>query len=330
MTTELAEQGTQLAVMAEDPRSLVAWAQQAREAFQIAKSLAGTSFVPKTMQGRPDEVCGAILTGLELGLEPMAALRSIHVIDGTPALSANAMRGLLQIRGHRVWVEESSDTRAIVCGQRRQAFNPMGGGQPAPIERSVWTLDKARKAGLANKKNWQTYPAAMLVARATAEICRLVAADVLLGLPYAVEELDGEQPPGMAQAAQETAPKTKARTLKRDPLPAPGPRPASAPQPASAPPYMVDVQLPEEAPPGPMSEVQRGRLMAAYRAHGLNTSDERHAHASRVLGRMVTSSSDLTWRDAGQLLDDLDPPSLEDDEPVQDWPPVTEPGGEQR
>lgn len=189
------------------------WARDARDAHSIAQSLARTSFVPKEMQNRPELVTAAILTGQELGLEPMASLRSIDIIQGVPAMRANTMRGLVQAAGHEVWVDEdSSETRAIVYGRRKGSDI---------VQRSVWTMDRARNLGLAGRDNYRKQPGAMLVARGTAEVCRLVAADVLLGMPYAVEELDeGEQSPPKTPAK----PGTRKRTAQRKPV-----KPAEAP-----------------------------------------------------------------------------------------------------
>lgn len=183
--------------------SLTEWAKEAREASQIAQSLAKTAFVSTTLRGKPDEVTGAILTGHEVGLKPMAAVRSIDVIQGTPAMRAVAMRALVQSAGHDLWVEETSLTRAVVCGRRKGSEH---------VQKSVWTIDRAKRLGLTSKDNWSKQPDAMLIARATAECCRLIAADVLLGLPYAVEELADVDP-----AEVEDAPKK--RTAKRKPLP---------------------------------------------------------------------------------------------------------------
>lgn len=170
-----------------EPSKLGRWAQDARDAHLVATSLAKTVFVPKEMQGRPDLVTAAILTGVEMGLQPMAALRSIDVIQGTPAMRAHALRGLVQAAGHDVWVEESTQTRAVVCGQRCGSDR---------TQRSVWTVDRAERLGLSGREQWRKQPQSMLVARATAEVCRLIASDVLLGMPYAVEELDdGEAQP---------------------------------------------------------------------------------------------------------------------------------------
>lgn len=181
--------------------SLIEWAKEAHEAHKIAVSLAKTAFVSTTLRGKPEEVTGAILTGHEVGLRPMAAVRSIDVIQGTPAMRAVAMRALVQSAGHDLWVEETTLTRAVVCGKRRGSEH---------VQKSVWTIDRAKRLGLTSKDNWTKQPDAMLIARATAECCRLIAADVLLGLPYAVEEVQDLEPDVEAP---------KKRTAKRAPLP---------------------------------------------------------------------------------------------------------------
>ena len=181
---------------------LAQWAQDARSAHLIAQSLSGTEFVSKEFRGRPDLVTAAILTGQEIGLEPMASLRSIDIIQGTPAMRAHALRALVQNAGHEIWLEESTETRAIVKGRRAGSSH---------VQTSVWTIDRAQKLGIANREQWRRQPQAMLVARATAEVCRLIASDVLLGMPYAVEELEesgaSESKPRRARRKQVEKPK---------------------------------------------------------------------------------------------------------------------------
>lgn len=164
------------------PTSLIVWAEEARQAAQIALSLAKTSFVPASLRNKPEDITAAILAGQELGLRPMASLRSMDVIQGTPALRAHAMRGLVQSKGHSVQLVESTKTVCRMRGRRR------GEEEWQQVE---WTIERAAELGLTGKSEWKKQPKTMLVARATGEVCRLIASDVLHAMPYAAEELDG-------------------------------------------------------------------------------------------------------------------------------------------
>ncbi|BBB01022.1 hypothetical protein RVR_8254 [Actinacidiphila reveromycinica] len=162
--------------------ALVEWAQQADIAYQMAHKLAATSFVPQSLRGKPGDVAAAILAGQELGLKPMATLKSIDVIQGTPALRAHAMRGILQNKGHEIELVETDEQHCVMRGRRAGSEN---------WQTVVWTIQRAAKLGLTGKGEWKKQPQTMLVARATGEICRLIASDALHGMPYAAEELSG-------------------------------------------------------------------------------------------------------------------------------------------
>jgi hypothetical protein len=112
----------------------------------------------------------------------MTSLKSIDVIQGQPALRAHAMRGLLQSKGHEIELVESDDTHCVMRGRRKDAD---------AWQEVVWDIPRAQRLGLLGKDQWKKQPKTMLINRATGEICRLVAADVLHGMPYAAEELDG-------------------------------------------------------------------------------------------------------------------------------------------
>lgn len=159
---------------------LLLWVQEARQAAQIATSLAKTSFVPASLRGKPEDITAAILAGQELGLRPMATLRSMDVIQGTPALRAHAMRGLVQSHGHSVQLVKSTVDYCAMRGRRK------GEDEWQTVE---WDLNRAGGLGLLGKSEWKKQPKTMLVARATGEICRLIASDVLHAMPYAAEEL---------------------------------------------------------------------------------------------------------------------------------------------
>ena len=173
--------------------AIEAWAYEARLAAQISASLCQTNFVPQSMRGKPKDVAAAILAGQELGMTPLAAMRSIDVIQGTPGLRAHAMRALVQSQGHDVEVVSSSDTECVMRGRRKGARR---------WQTVTWNITRAAKLGLTGKEQWRKQPATMLIARATGEICRLIAADVLHAMPYAVEELGSGRVPGLSDAAE--------------------------------------------------------------------------------------------------------------------------------
>jgi hypothetical protein len=187
---------------------LMEWVESARQANIVAQSLAKTDFAGQ-FRNKPDEITAAILTGQELGLKPMTALKSIDVIQGQPALRAHAMRAIVQHQGHDIELVESDDTHCVMRGRRKGAE----GWQTV-----VWDIPRARLLGLLNKDQWKKQPKTMLVARATGELCRLIASDALHGLPYAAEEVDG-------YVHGETAPAKAPLSVAA--LTAPAPQPAA-------------------------------------------------------------------------------------------------------
>jgi hypothetical protein len=148
----------------------------------LADRIARTEFVPKGLRGRPEAVLACILYGHEVGMGPMQSLSSIDVIEGKPSVKPEAMRGLVRQAGHRIWVEERSGQTVTIAGSRS--------GEPEQVERVTWTMDDAKAAGLASKDVWRKYPRAMLLARATSELCRSMFSDVIAGLSYTAEEVD--------------------------------------------------------------------------------------------------------------------------------------------
>lgn len=212
-----AQQTPQAPAVAGNP--LIEWAQAARQAHQIAESLARTSFVPRSLQGKPGDITAAILTGQELGMQPMAALRSLDIIQGTPALRAHAMRALVLSHGHQIQVVESTPVLCVMRGRRK------GDEEWQTVE---WSIERAQQLGLTGKDQWRKQPQAMLIARATSEICRLIAADVLFAVPYATEEL-------VDQPVEQTPPRVTVEEIRargqQQATPAPEPAEAQAGQP---------------------------------------------------------------------------------------------------
>ena len=290
---------------------LVAWADSARAAASIATSLVRTSFVPEAFRGKPEEATAAILSGAEVGLSPMASLRSFDVIQGSAAARAITLRAIVQSAGHQLWTEESTETRAVVCGRRN--------GQEQ-VERSVWTLPRAAKLKLTGKANWQNQPQAMLLARATAECARLVAADAILGIPYASEELEDLEPTPTTTVARADRPKT---TVRRAVAPVP-----DEPSLDEGPEQDVPARPVEDRPLAvePITAAQLKKLHVMMGERGLTDRDLGLAFLSEAVLREIASSKDLTKDEARFVIDQLEHLTALDEQPSADpdpeWPDV--------
>jgi hypothetical protein len=318
-------------ILAQAATDLVNWSVQAEAAAGVARSIVGTAFVPASLRVLDDRnrldidatlatVTAALLTGQELGFSPMASLRSIVIIppgSGTPALLAAALRALVLHRGHEIWVVESTSTRAVVRG-RRAGFET--------VQESVWTIDRARALKLRSfgdpNGQWQRQPANMLVARATAEVARWIAADAMMGLPYIVEEFeDGAEadsapgagdngPAALGQSAATAPRRPPARRGARQPARARGSvRPVPALPPSPVPPPAGDGEsgqpgegAPAAEPVEPISASQRAALWAGLKKLGLTDRDEALATVSRWISRDITSSNALSRAEAGVAL----------------------------
>ncbi len=160
---------------------LRSWALAMSDAGNLARVLCASSFAPAHLRGNTTDAGVAIMKGASLGLDPIAAMESIYVISGKPALYARTMLAVVQQAGHDVWVDDQSDTSVTVSGRRR-------GSQQ--VQSSTWTIERARTAGYLSNKKYSQEPQAMLRAKATAEVCRMIAADALMGLSYSAEEVE--------------------------------------------------------------------------------------------------------------------------------------------
>jgi hypothetical protein len=148
--------------------------------WKVSQRVTNTPFVPKALQGKPEAVLACILYGAEMGIGPMQSLNSIHVIEGRAAMSPELMRAMVARHGHRIDVIENSNTACEMKGVRNDT------GSSATVR---WTMEDAKMAGLAGKNNWKTYPRAMLMARCTSELCRILFPDIIAGLSYTPEEI---------------------------------------------------------------------------------------------------------------------------------------------
>jgi hypothetical protein len=188
-----------------------AWVEIVVPAADLAKQIADTEFVPKAMRDNPAVVTACILFGAEIGIGPMQSLAKIAIIDGRPAPSAELARALLLSDGHDIWVEEATTTKVTMAGKRSNSTH---------VQKVTWTMDDAKKAGLAGKPNWARYPRQMLLARASVELARMVAPDSLGGISVFAEELD-DGPVNLTEDAVQEPPAQRKTTRRLAAAPTP-------------------------------------------------------------------------------------------------------------
>ncbi len=130
------------------------------------------------------------------GIHPMRAIQEYHIINGRPAMRADAMLARFIAAGGKVVWHELNDEVA------EATFKHPAGGEV----RIRWDLERAKKAGLLDKKNkdgspnnWQRYPRAMLRARVISEGIRTVFPNVIVGV-YTPEEIQDFDVPETIEA----------------------------------------------------------------------------------------------------------------------------------
>jgi hypothetical protein len=326
---------------------------------EIANRIGGTDFVPKPLRNNLAAITAALLYGAEVGLGPMMSLSRIAVIDGRPALYAEAQRALILADGHDLWIEEQTNNRCTIAGRRRGS---------EMTSRVTWTIDDAKRAKIAGRPNWQAYPRQMLLARASAELARAIFADVIGGLAAREEIEDGDvdvvdapalvggtTPPELKPATRRrrrvgttagSSPSSSASTTDPGPPPPsaepepvahavaaegtepageqPEPEPAPEPQPEPGP---TDPTAP--ADPDLPNRAQLGMMFALYTQKGVNERDAKLTFAEKAVGRKITSSKELSALDVSRIIEALNaepdaPKPAEPDAPAQATLPANE------
>jgi hypothetical protein len=279
--------------------------------WKTAQKIANTPFVPTAFRGKPEAVFAAILYGDELGLGPMQSLNSIHVIEGKPSMSPELMRALVARAGHRLDVKLASNDKVVLWGKRAD------NGSEATVE---WSMKDAQQAGLAGRGAWKTYPRAMLLARATSEICRQIFSDCIMGLSYTPEEASSIA--GVEWTDTPVDPVQTAPVLTAAP---PTTAPNAEPQQVVVeadwvedPPYEPTLDWTEEFPGAEIQDAmiveqkpvvkstvattpQIGMVRALIREWGLNAEDALSL-ASMQLGREIASLGTITKAEASAFI----------------------------
>lgn len=176
------------------------------EIKEIANSFAQSGFFGYK---NPAEAFTLMVLAQANGLHPAKAAERYHIIQGRPAMKADAMLAAFQEAGGSVKWLKRTNTEATLW-----LSHPKGG----EIE-VTWDMERAKNAGLAGKDNWKKFPAQMLSARCVSEGVRALFPACLCGMytPEEVQDFDRPAAPQAPQAskAEKAAPKAEPKKTKK-------------------------------------------------------------------------------------------------------------------
>lgn len=174
---------------------------------------------------RQEEAVALMLVAQAEGRHPGTVAAEYHIIQGRPALKADAILARFQSAGGKVEWKDYTDTK--VSGT---FSHPAGGSLYVD-----WDMERAKAAGLGGKDNWKKYPRQMLRARVISDGVRGVYPAVLQGF-YTPEEVQDfvsapaanapvavsatpviEDKPKPAKKAKEVAPVIEAEVVESSP-----------------------------------------------------------------------------------------------------------------
>lgn len=154
--------------------------------------------LPRAYEGNPANVLVAVQYGASLGIEPMAALQNIDVIQGKPTLSAKAVAALVRAGGHKLWIAEDETRKSVTCTIVR------GDDKEHPFT-ATRDMAWAQQMGLTGKDNYKKQPMTMLMWRAITACANKACPELFLGLggAYTADELHDMDAPVEATVVDE-------------------------------------------------------------------------------------------------------------------------------
>ncbi|MDE2020796.1 MAG: hypothetical protein KGJ13_10705 [Patescibacteria group bacterium] len=177
---------------------LVPYDQVERMANAIAKS---GLFGIKTV----DQALALMAVAQAEGRHPGSVAKDYHIIQGRPALKADAMLARFQQAGGKVEWKTYTD-----CNVTAMFSHPNGGSVEI-----VWTIEMAQRIGLSTKDSWKNYPRQMLRARVISEGIRTIYPGVIVG-EYTVEEVQDFDHKPMVDITPPANPKPPAHAAQSD------------------------------------------------------------------------------------------------------------------
>jgi hypothetical protein len=245
-----------------------------------ATMLVRSGILPEAIK-TPETAVAIMLKARELGIGPMEAFEGIHVIKGRPTVSPQLQLTLIYRSGLLQDMKvQPGPGRCTVTMVRRGGMSIV----------KTFSVDDAKRAGLAGKDVWKSYPEQMCQWRAVGYCADILFPDVTGGM-YRPEEMgavvdaDGEPVPhdenGVVLPAHQEIAAVPVARHQQDPT------------------DKCDTKSPRFL-----------RLMAMLREGGYSAKEDILAYTSSTLHREIFSRADLTVADVDRCLDKLQAEAL--------------------
>lgn len=180
------------------------------EMVQRAQIMAKSNIIPKISKGQPysaEDIVSLFMIGERLGVDPIAALSGVWIIEGRPSVSARLCRALIVHNGHK-WRVKEWDAKHIVVEVKRKDDDE--------FQTFEYTMLEATHAGLSGRQTWRQHPKPMLMAAVTRRIVDAVFPDLFLGFPaYEREEFEDAEVVEQIEAEPKEKPRRNRLSLKK-------------------------------------------------------------------------------------------------------------------
>lgn len=190
------------------------------QAWRAAGLLAKSRLLPKALYANNPEQTQANVTlvlwyGAELGLPPMQALQSIYVVNGKPQLSGQLWLSKVREAKHQAFVtcrhcDRAPEDHPTIATKDDHRYDKdhdetrctmtIVRGDTGDRHSETFTIEDARRAGLATKDVWKAWPRRMLQWRAASACATTICPEVALGYGMEGDEAAAETEPADALA----------------------------------------------------------------------------------------------------------------------------------
>lgn len=228
MNTSLVKSSTDLEIQRGNVVDMVRCLPQMRELAQVFRAAA----IVNSQLTSDEQVLAVMFKSIELNVPMTTALEKMSVINKNIMMEAELVLALIYRSGlcAAIDIKDSASSCSVT----------MARNTPKIKHTSTFSLEDAKRAGLAEKDVWRRYPKTMLRWRAITECARIVFSDVLGGMldnvplmvkipqpDYASEPSVQDDAPMDTASEHSSEPKTEATP---EPIPTPAAQPAPEPQ----------------------------------------------------------------------------------------------------